>query len=197
MAIQLRHILAATITALVATSALAADGTINFTGEITAASCKASSGAGTSVGGQAGAQVIEVPMGKVSIDSLKSTSSGIVAGTAININLDCGNTAAGLTTVKVKFDPNSGSGVDLANNNLLKTTGAAKGVGIGIYDSSNQLINLGGNGSFDAPLIQTGEDPAFKYTANLNMRAAYVANGEKAIVPGPANGTLPFTLTYQ
>nr|WP_186354668.1 MULTISPECIES: fimbrial protein [unclassified Pseudomonas] len=197
VAIQKRHILAAAITALITTSALAADGTINFTGEITAASCKASSGAGTSVGGGAGAQVIEVPMGKVSIDSLSTKNPGIVSGTAININLDCGNTAAGLTTVKVMFDPNSGSGVDGSNNNLLKTTGAAKGVGIGIFDSSNNLINLAGNGSFDAPLVKAGTDPAFTYTANLNMRASYVANGVTPIVPGQANGTLPFTLTYQ
>ncbi|MBV4482193.1 type 1 fimbrial protein [Pseudomonas fluorescens] len=197
MAIQKRHILAAAITALITTSALAADGTINFTGEITAASCKASSGAGTSVGGAAGAQIIEVPMGKVSIDSLSTKNPGIVSGTAININLDCGNTAAGLTTVKVMFDPSSGSGVDGSNNNLLKTTGAAKGVGIGIFDSSNNLINLAGNGSFDAPLVKAGTDPAFTYTANLNMRASYVANGVSPIVPGPANGTLPFTLTYQ
>ncbi|OTI01916.1 fimbrial protein, partial [Pseudomonas aeruginosa] len=114
----------------------------------------------------------------------------------ININLDCGNTAAGLTTVKVKFDPNSGSGVDLKNNNLLKTTGTATGVGIGLYDASNNLINLAGNGSFDSPLIKAGTDPDIKYSANLNLRASYVANGD-VVVPGTANGNLPFTLTYE
>lgn len=197
MAIQLRHVLTTTVMALIANSALAADGIINFTGDITAASCKATSGAGTSISGTAGAQTIDVNMGKISIDSLSGSKPGIAAGTAININLDCGNTAAGLTTVKVMFDPNSGSGVDLKNNNLLKTTGTAEGVGIGIYDSSNNLINLAGNGSFDAPLIKAGESPDFKYTANLNLRASYVANGVTPIVPGPANATLPFTLTYQ
>ncbi len=130
------------------------------------------------------------------MDSLSGTPTGIVAGTAININLDCGGTGTGLTTVSVQFDPNSGSGVDLKNNNLLKTTGTATGVGIGMYNSSNTLINLGGNGKFDAPLIKTGTGPAFNYSASLNLRAAYVANGD-VMQAGTANGELPFTLTYQ
>lgn len=196
MSTALRHLLASSIVGLFATSAMAADGTINFTGEITAASCSATAGAGTSVTGAKGNQVIDVKLGKVSIDSLSAPSTGIVAGTAININLDCGNTAAGLTTVKVQFDPNSGSGVDAKNNNLLKTTGVAKGVGIALYDSSNNLINLAGNGTFNAALVKSGTDPDIKYAANLNMRAAYMANGDE-IVPGTANGELPFTLTYE
>ncbi|OIN46427.1 fimbrial protein [Pseudomonas azotoformans] len=196
MSIPFRLILASSIVGLFATSAMAADGTINFTGEITAASCSATSGAGTSVTGAKGKQVIDVKMGKVSMDSLGGAPAGIVAGTAININLDCGGTGTGLTTVKVQFDPNSGSGVDLKNNNLLKTTGTATGVGIGMYSAGNTLINLSGNGSFDAPLIKTGTDPDFKYAANLNLRAAYVANGD-VMKAGTANGELPFTLTYE
>ncbi|WP_285374157.1 fimbrial protein [Pseudomonas sp. lyk4-TYG-107] len=196
MSTALRHLLASSIVGMFATSALASDGTIKFTGEITAASCSATQGAGTSVTGGKGKQVIDVKLGKVSIDSLNGAPTGIVAGTAININLDCGNTATGLTTVKVQFDPSSGSGVDTKNNNLLKTTGTAKGVGIALYDSSNNLINLAGNGTFNAALVKAGTDPDFKYTANLNMRAAYMAN-EEAITPGTANGELPFTLTYE
>jgi len=195
VSIPFKLILASSIVGLFATSAMAADGTINFTGEVTAASCGISAGAGTGVTGTT-QKVIDVKMGKVSIDSLKNSQTGIVAGSAININLDCGNTAAGLTTVKVKFDPNSGSGVDLKNNNLLKTTGTATGVGIGLYDASNNLINLAGNGSFDSPLIKAGTDPDIKYSANLNLRASYVANGD-VVVPGTANGNLPFTLTYE
>lgn len=196
MSTALRHLLASSFVGLFATSALAADGTINFTGEITAASCSATAGAGTSVSGAKGKQVIDVKLGKVSIDSLSGTPIGIVAGTAININLDCSNTAAGLTTVKLQFDPSSGSGVDAKNNNLLKTTGVAKGVGIALYDSSNSLINLTGNGTINGALVKTGADPDVKYAANLNMRAAYMANGDE-IVPGTANGELPFTLTYE
>ncbi|PMQ08165.1 putative major fimbrial subunit LpfA [Pseudomonas sp. AD21] len=199
MFISLRGILAATTASLIATSAIAADGKIEFTGEITAASCSATAGAGAGITGNKGNTVIAVGLGKVSIDSLKNTgSTPIVSGTPININLDCGNTATGLTTVKVKFDPYSGSGVDDKNNSLLKISpGGASGVGIGIFAPNNTMLNLAAGDSFDSALIVTGADTSAKYTANLNMRAAYVANGEPTIVPGAANGTLPYTLTYQ
>ncbi|RFD23996.1 fimbrial protein [Pseudomonas sp. GL93] len=180
-----------------ANNAMAADGTINFTGEITAASCVASAGAGATVGGSAGNQVVDVNLGKVSMDSLGGVAGeGIAAGQSINLNLDCGNTAAGLTTVKLGFDPMAGSGVDLKKNSLLKTVGTAEGVGIGMFDADNQLINLSANEAYSAALVKSGEDEATKYTAALSMRAAYVANGD-TITPGTANGTLPFTLTYE
>lgn len=175
----------------------AADGTINFTGEIIAASCVASSGSGTSVGGSVGNQTVDVDFGKVSLDSLKgSAGGGIAAGKSLNLNLDCGNTAAGLTTVKLGFDPMAGSGIDRKNNSLLKTTGTAKGVGIGLYDENNDLINLSANEEYISELVKTGEDAAAKYTANLTMRAAYVLNGDEIEV-GTAFGTLPFTLSYE
>lgn len=199
MFVSLRSILAATAVGLVTTSAIAADGKIEFTGEITAASCSATAGAGTGISGNKGNAVIAVGLGKVSIDSLQNTgSTPIVSGTPININLDCGNTAAGLTTVKVKFDPYSGSGIDDKNNALLKIApGGASGVGIGIFAANNTMLNLAAGDSFDSALIVTGEGKAAQYTAHLNMRAAYVANGEATIVPGAANGTLPYTLSYQ
>ncbi|MGH8437464.1 MAG: fimbrial protein [Pseudomonas sp.] len=197
MSVYLKNVLAASLVGLLANAAMAADGTINFTGEIIAASCSATAGAGTTVGGEKGNQNIDVSLGKVSMDSLTGTAGGnIVAGSAINVNLDCGSTAAGLSTVRVQFDPMSGSGVDPKNNKLLKTTGTAKGVGIGIYNANNVPINLAANEFVDAPMIKTGEAETAKYTANLNMRAGYVANGD-TMAPGTANGTLPFTLTYQ
>ncbi|TKK37750.1 type 1 fimbrial protein [Pseudomonas fluorescens] len=178
-------------------SAIAADGTINFTGEITAASCKIDGGAGTSVGGGAGNQAIDVGLGKVSSDSLAgSAGGGVVVGRSINLNLDCGGTAEGLKSVTLQFDPNSGSGVDSKNGSLLKTTGTAAGVGIGIYDLNNKLLNLSANEGIDGALEKVGDGPDTKYTAKLSLRAGYVANGD-AISAGTANGTLPFTLTYE
>jgi len=178
-------------------AAQAADGTINFTGEIVAASCGITGGNGTSVTGGKGEQTIDVKMGKVSVDALDNTAGGgIAAGTAINLNLDCGATGKGLNTVKVRFDPASGSGVDGTNNKLLKTTGTAKGVGIGIYNTAGTLLNLNANETFDAPLVQGGTAEAPTYTANLGLRAGYVKAGA-AVEAGTANGTLPFTLTYE
>ncbi|WP_238594174.1 fimbrial protein [Burkholderia pyrrocinia] len=178
-------------------AAHAADGTINFTGEIVAASCSITGGNGTSVTGGKGDQSIDVKMGKVSVDALGSTAGGgIAAGTAINLNLDCGATGNGLNTVKVRFDPASGSGVDGTNNKLLKTTGTAKGVGIGIYNTAGTLLNLNANETFDAPLVKGGTEAAPTYTANLALRAGYVKAGTD-VEAGTANGTLPFTLTYE
>ncbi|MGY2281303.1 fimbrial protein [Pseudomonas monsensis] len=193
----LKFVLLTSAIGALANTALAADGTINFTGEIIAASCVASSGAGTSVGGGVGNQTVDVNLGKVSLDSLTgSAGGGIAAGKSINLNLDCGNTAAGLTTVKLGFDPMAGSGIDQKNNSLLKTTGTAKGVGIGMYDSNNNLINLSANEAYSSDLVKSGEDESTKYTASLTMRAAYVANGDELKV-GTAFGTLPFTLSYE
>lgn len=176
---------------------MAADGTINFTGNITAASCSITGGSGTNVTGGKGSQDIAVNLGTVAADSIGGTAGhGIAGGTSINLNLDCGNTATDLTLVKMKFDPQSGSGIDGKNNNLLKISGTATGVGIGVYDSNNKLVNLAANETVNAPLVKGGTDEAPVYTAALNMRAGYVANGEK-IDAGTANGTLPFTLSYE
>ena len=197
MAISLKKMTVAAAVALAAGSAMAADGTINFTGEIVAASCGITGGNGTSVTGGKGQQSIDVKLGKVSVDSLGGPAGGgIAAGTAVNLNLDCGATAKGLSTVKVRFDPASGSGVDGKNNKLLQTTGTAKGVGIGIYDTAGTLLNMNANETFDAPLVNGGTAEAPVYTANLAMRAGYVKNGDE-VIAGVANGTLPFTLTYE
>lgn len=179
---------------LAASSAYASDGIINFTGEIVAASCSMTGGSGTGITGDKGKQSINVELGKVPVDTIgvSSGSTGITAGKNININLDCGNTGTGLSTVKVSFDPAGGTGFDSKNNALLAVDGGASGVGIGLYDSKNKLINLRASEFYEAPLVKDGE----KYSADLNIRAAYVANGAE-IKPGAANASLPFTLTYE
>ncbi|AKA22414.1 fimbrial protein [Pseudomonas chlororaphis] len=190
------------IVGAVSTSAMAADGTINFTGEIIAASCTVKPGnGGTSTGGTAGKQTINVELGKVSSDSL-GTIGNVSSGKSINLDLDCGTTGKDLTTVKLTFDPANGSGLDTANNSLLKITGpegkTATGVAIGLYDSNNKLLNLAANETIDGKIetISDGETPPkLTYKAKLDLRAGYVATG--AVTPGIANGTLPFTLTYQ
>lgn len=122
-----------------------------------------------------------------------------VKSVPIAINLDCSNSSTGLTTVKFKFDPTSGgSGIDSHDTRLLKTTGAATGVGIGLYDGSNQLINLSDSSKeYSAALTAAagGTGGNNKYTATMNMSASYVGNGQTVEV-GLAGGTLPFTLTY-
>ncbi|MCB2256657.1 type 1 fimbrial protein [Pseudomonas chlororaphis] len=195
----LKSVLSIAIVGAVSTSAMAADGTINFTGEITAASCTITGNTGTNVGGSAGKQTIDLNLGKVSTSSLGNTTNGIGAAKNIRLNLDCGTTATGLTTVKLLFDPSSGSGIDSKHGSLLKTSGTATGVGIGLYNSKNELLNLSANETINGDLVKTedaGPPAKTTYSANLDLRAGYVLNGATVAV-GTANGTLPFTLTYE
>lgn len=196
MSIFLRHILAATVSGALASSAMAHDGTINFTGEVTSVSCSLKAGAGSSVTGSQGSTKVEVAMGKISADAVPAT--GNAANSAyINLTLDCGNTAPNLTTVEMRFDPLSGSGLDTFNNTLLKVKGGATGVAIGIYDqTANKLLNLAANDILTSALTTAGTGATSSTTGIFNMRAAYLANGD-AVVPGIANAELPFTLTYK
>lgn len=195
MSMFLRHILAVTVSGALASSAMAADGTINFTGEVSAVSCKLTGGPGSTVTGSQGAAKVDVSLGKVSADSVPAGGKISASSTYINLLLDCGSTATGLSAVEMRFDPLSGSGLDTHNNSLLQTTGGAKGVGIGIYDHGNKLLNLAANDSITSTLT-TGTGATPSTTGTFSMRAAYLANGEP-IVPGVANAELPFTLTYK
>ncbi len=191
--------LTALILAGAAGSAMAEDGTIQFTGQIISASCTMKDGNGGVVS-NAG-KTITVNLGAVSKDSLAGTAEGanIAAAKNINLVLDCANAIDGLNNVHVTFLPKvgTGSGLDATNNKLLKISGTAEGVGIGLFDASNQLINLADPMTkLSGALTIDKTDPNnIKGSANLNLRAAYVANGA-AIKAGTANGTLPFVLNY-
>lgn len=178
-------------TAVVAASgvAQASTGNIKFTGAVNSSSCVVSPGAGSS--GAAGD--IAVMMGTVSLNDL-STSTGTDFGGAANIGLDiqCDSGMTSLSTLHVRFDPLSGSGIDSDDPRLLKLdANGAKGVGIAIINGDHEVINLSDNQVIDAPLEIDGD----KATANLSMRAAYVLTGVAAEA-GPANASMPFTVTY-
>ena len=175
-----------------ANTALAVDGTINFSGEIVGGTCKVTAGAGTSVSGDTlGDYKVVVPLGKVGLESLKN--DGITASRAIHLDVNCENLPTTISAVKINFDPLSGSGIDEGDMNLLKITGSAKGVGIALYDNENNLINMAANESVSD--MFEGADEGAK-TATLSMRAGFKTNGEE-LVAGEAVGTLPFTLTYE
>ncbi|AZE72381.1 Fimbrial protein precursor [Pseudomonas synxantha] len=170
-------------------------GKIEFSGELIAASCTVSPGAG-SAGGNGN---INVDLGKVSLSDVgePGTGSAAAAATQINLDIDCSSGVGGLSTVKVKFDPLSGSGIDSADGRLLKLQSgekAAKGIAIAIINDDNKVLNLSANETIDAALkVDEG-----KATANLSMRAAYALTGASdEIKAGVGNATLPFTLTYE
>lgn len=199
MSKTLKGMLVLALAGTAANSAMAADGQIHFTGEIIAASCEMTTGSGG--GTVTDPKNITVDLGSVSKDALANSggNGNIVAAKNINLVLDCANTSAGLTTVHLSFQPaaSGGSGLDAANTRLLKVTGGAAGVGIGLFDQNNQLLDLNNPSTkVTGPLSLVGPGNTTA-TANLNLRAAYVANGLPTITEGPANGVLPFSLSYE
>lgn len=199
MSKSIKSLLVLALAGAAANSAMAQDGTIHFEGKITAASCEMKPGNGGEVKpGQP--NDIFVKLGEVSKNNLVSTGGGanIIGSKNINLVLDCQNGSAGVSTVHLTFLPeDGGTGLDGDDLRLLKVTGGATGVGIGLFNDQDQLLNLGGlSTEITGPLAVDATDPLnVKYSANLALRAAYVANGT-TITEGQANGTLPFALSY-
>ena len=169
-------------------AAMAADGTVNFTGKITDSICSV---APESVN-------MTVPLGKVSKNAFPAVGSGsTVAKFTINLR-DC---PAGTNKAKVTF---SGAGVPgniaaaeglLKVNNSGSTVEAAKGVGIEIGDANGLKIPLGAASS--EYILGAGDN-------NLKFQARYVsffpvtptAPSTDALTAGPADGTAQFSIAY-
>lgn len=153
------------------TMALAADGTIKFTGEITDKSCTVSNPNGTQT----------VALGKVAASSL--SAKGVTAGvTQFSLAL----TACPATTASVRFDGTP----DSTDSRLfaLDTDQIAKGVGVAIYEDDNKT---------QIPVAGSSKSVSLTEGANtLNYYAKYMATGA-AVEVGSANATATFTLVYQ
>lgn len=154
-------------------NALAADGTIDFTGEITDQACELA----------AGSDALKVNLGKVSKTALPSAGS-TAAATKFTIKLI--NCPATVTTASVKFDADSYLGDDSVIK-LKEEAGVATGVGIQITDDVNAVVPLF-TASKEYPLQQNVEN-------NLDFRARYIAKSD-TVTTGPANGTATFTINY-
>jgi major type 1 subunit fimbrin (pilin) len=164
--------------------AFAADGTINFTGEIVDAPCSISPSS----------QNMTVPLGKVS----RTAFDGATAGTAVvgkkatpaKFNIDllgCGATAKGATvTFSGTADLDDATNLRLANAGQVGV-GAASGVAIELGDSAATKIPLG-SPSADY-VLGLGDN-------SLKFQAAYVAT-KTAVTVGPANAVAQFTVAYK
>lgn len=173
----------ACVLAMASLSANAADGTINFTGEIIDAGCNAFvNGSGTSTG--------NVDMGKVQKTAFKgvgSTVDGAASTTGFTIELnDCPTT---VTNVTFKFDGQNVNGDDkiLA---LTTGTGVATGVGIQLYDKARGVIELA-----KASAPYTIANKGTPSTNSLPFYAKYIQTAA-AVTTGPANSVATFTVNY-
>ena len=165
--------LIAATTIFVTNNVLAADGTIDFTGEIIDNACELA----------AGSDALKVNLGTVSKKALPSTGS-TAAATKFTIKLiNCPKT---VTTASVKFDANSYVGDDSVIA-LKKESGVATGVGIQITDDANVVVPLF-TASKAYPLKENIEN-------NLDFRARYIAKTD-SVTAGLANGNATFTINY-
>ncbi|MBO2675583.1 fimbrial protein [Shewanella algae] len=162
------------VVALSTTTAFAADGTINFTGEITSAACTVDAASANQ----------NVALGTVN-SSVFSGVGVVAAPTKFDITLT--NCDAAVTSVNVSFD----GPADSNNSQLLALDGAstAAGVGIALYeDDATTLIPLATKSKSHS--LNTGADTTISYVAKYMATAS-------SVTAGSANASTNFTVSYQ
>jgi type 1 fimbria pilin len=186
--------LAIAAAAAMSTTANAATGTLQFTGNLTAAACTVTPGGDAS--GGAGSDII-VDMGSVSFSDLETASPGqTTVGAAISdLSFDVGCSGVGaFNTVVMNFDPQSGTGRDASDSRLLAlASGGASGAAIAVVDGSRNIIDMSNDPEVRAALTV---DAGGVGTAKFDLAATYLRTSGTQ-TPGAANGSLPFVLTYE
>ncbi|MNY27980.1 Fimbria A protein precursor [compost metagenome] len=168
--------------------ALAADGTVNFTGEIVDTLCSIAPSS----------QNLTVPLGKVSRATFYD-SNPIAVGAAASVGkkatpakfaidlIGCGATATGAF---VTFNGVAAAGnpdlLGLANAGQVGTA-TATGVAIELGDSAGTRIKLGEKSQ--EYILGKGDN-------SLKFQAAYIATAT-AVTAGPANAVAQFTVAYK
>lgn len=159
-------------------AAFAANGTITFTGNVTAQTCTIN---GT------GSNNFTVTLPTVSASTL--ATSGQTAGrTPFSIVLTACSPASG--KVHAYFEP--GSTVDPATGNLVLAAGGATNVQIGLLNNDLTAIKLG---AADASQNSKSVDVSAAGGATLPFQAQYIATG--VATAGAANSSVMYTLVYQ
>lgn len=167
---------AALLLAGIAAQAQAADGTINFTGNITDSSCTPSVSGGTSTG--------TVTLPTVSTKSL-ATANATAGATQFSIALTgCSGTA---TKAATWFE--AGSTVDAASGRLTNKTGSgfATNVQVALHNADDTPIVIGRSASTAVDIVNQG--------ATMNLNARYYATA--AAGAGKVETSVNYTIQYQ
>jgi len=165
-------------------SVYAADGTINFTGDISANTC-------TIDGDAAGAASKTVALGSVPASALSAL--GQTAGNK-QFTLVLSDCSTALTTVAARFESLELASAD-GRLKLSPPAGAtpnAENVEIVLYDNNGNMQPVNGEIPAGSYIELTGTTTK---AATLNYIAAYYATGEATV--GPANSVVSYTLSYQ
>lgn len=168
-------LLVAAIVALAPMSAMAVDGTINVTGQVTASTCK--------INNAVSPATIDVVLPTVSTTSLNANA--VTAGNkAFTIALsECG----ALTQAVTYFEQGANT---LANGNL-KSNGTANNVQVRLLNNDLTAIDVS-----KASTLQNSKPVAISSgAANLNYWAQYYAIGQATA--GTVTTSVQFTMQYQ
>lgn len=163
-----------------ASTVLAEDGTVNFTGNIIEQGCQVDSNL---------ASPQTVKLGDVAKSSLP-TQGAVAANTAFSLKLSSCPDALKGKPVVVKYNGTP----DAVNSDYLQLTGAgtagtAEGVAI-------QLLNGDGSALPLASSSKPATIDATDGTATMKFSAQYVATAASGATAGTANSTVNFTLSY-
>ncbi|QOY72408.1 fimbrial protein [Pseudomonas sp. OST1909] len=169
---------AALASIFVMSGAHAADGTINFTGELTAQTCT------STVNGTTSVPTVTLP--KLSTASL--ASAGATAGST-NFTIELSKCTGTIATAAAIFE--AGTGVDPVTKNLVNT-GTAKNVQFQLLDSAGKVIRAGDTASQVSNTTRTAMSAG---TAVLPYAVQYVASG--ASTAGTVVGSVTYSINYQ
>lgn len=176
-----------------ANTAMASDGTITFTGEITDVTCTVTGGGAASGSGNG----ITVTLNKANSSALSSVGS-TAGDTAFSLILGGTNCTNGKTAA-LSVESAQTAQLDTTTG-ALKNTGTATGVEVRLFNkASNSAINLGLGGTLTNgnSLITENHQPAATIannTATLNYYAQYLATG--TITAGTVSTSLVYSMIY-
>jgi major type 1 subunit fimbrin (pilin) len=172
--------LAALVLSVTASNAMAANGTVKFTGEIKQSTCEVTSDT----------QNKEVYLGTYPTSAFANIGDKS-ASKAFQISLD--KCDAG--DYSLRFDGNTVAGNPdlLSVSNVGGTGTAATGVGIEITDNNNKPFAIGDGSNIKDDVAKVTVDASGKATFNLQARYRSFS----AVTAGLANATSPFTIEYK
>jgi len=165
----------ATLAALSASSVFAADGTVNFTGEIIDEACTVDIGT---------SDALTVNLGKVAKSSF-SAAGDDASTTKFTMTLkDC---PAAITAAQVKFD-GTNDATDSSLLALTDETGVATGVAIALMTADKADLGLNAVNDYSYTLAADTEN-------KLDFYAAYRSTSD-TVVAGKANAVATFSVNY-
>lgn len=166
--------------------AFAADGTITFSGAVTAQTC-------TINGNGSGSKNFTVTLPTVSASSL-ATAGATAGATPFNIALTACTPTTGTNAVKaVHAYFEAGPTIDTTTGNLILASGGATNVEIQLLNAADQsAVKLG---QADASQNSKPVNVSAGGAATLQFYAQYYATG--AATAGAANSSVMYTIAYQ